>query len=286
MIKTILVRANSAEADTPAFGAAHAVARMFDAHMMFLHVGIDPVQLWEMTMASIDSGGARVMAGDWLSRVETEAQVQEDDVHRAVERFCEREQVPIQPKFDPNRISASWHTEKGREMEWFPAYGREADLIVVGRPAAPTGVLGAALFESGRPLLIPASGQMTSAPETGVIAWKSTCEAARAVAAATPILEKCKRIVVLSVAEEAENDSGSTDRLVVALRRHGVPVEAEKLRPGNTEAVDLILDAARGFPSPLLVMGGYGHSRLREMIFGGFTNRVINGAEIPILMAH
>jgi nucleotide-binding universal stress UspA family protein len=286
MIKTILVRANSAEADTPAFAAAHTIARMFDAHMAFLHVGIDPVQLWEMTMASIDAGGARVMAGDWLSRVETEAQVQEDEVRRAVEGFCEREQVPIHPKFDPSRMSASWHTEKGREMEWFPAYGREADLIVVGRPAAPTGVLAAALFESGRPLLIPGSGQMTSAPETGVIAWKSTCEAARAVTAATPILEKCKRVVVLSVVEEAENDSGSTDRLVVALRRHGVPVEAEKLRSRTAEAVDLILDAARGLPSPLLVMGGYGHSRLREMIFGGFTNRVIDGADIPVLMAH
>lgn len=286
MIKTILVRANSADADAPAFEAALAIARTFDAHMAFLHVGIDAVQVWEMTMASIDSGGARVMAGDWLSRVESEAQVQEDDARRAVEGFCERERIPFHPKFDPNRISASWHTEKGRESHWFPAYGREADLIVVGRSAAATGVLGATLFESGRPLLIPGSGQMASAPETGVIAWKSTCEAARAIAAGMPILEKCKRIVVLNVAEAAEDDAGSTDRLVVALRRHGMPVEAEKLRPGHGEAVDLIFDAARGLPSPLLVMGGYGHSRLREMIFGGFTNRVINGAEIPVLMAH
>jgi nucleotide-binding universal stress UspA family protein len=264
MIKTILVRATGLAGDAPVFAAGQAIARMFDAHMAFLHVGVDPIQVWEATAASIDTGGLR----------------------SAVEGFCEREGVPIHPKFDPNRISASWHTERGRDLQWFPAYGREADLIVAGRASAATDVLGATLFESGRPLLIPAAGAVGVAPETAVIAWKPTREAARAVSAATPILEKCKRIVILSVAEAAENDFGSTDRLVVALRRHGVPVEAEKLRPAKGGAVDAVLDTARNLPSPLLVMGGYGHSRLREMVFGGFTERVMNGADLPVLVAH
>jgi len=285
MIKTVLVRSTGLEGDEAVSLAGLAIARMFDAHMAFLHVSVDPVQVWELTMASLDSDGARVMAGDWLTRLETEAQVQQDNAHRAMEGFCEKQGVPTRPGFDPSRLSASWHSEKGSEIEWFPIYGRESDLIVVGRSAAAAGVLSAALFDSGRPLLIPGSAPMVSQPETAVIAWKSTREAARAVAAATPILEKCKRIVVLTAIEE-KNETGSTDRLVVALRRHGVPVEAERLRANDAEAVDAILSAARGLPSPLLVMGGYGHSRMREIVFGGFTERVIRGADLPVLIAH
>lgn len=286
MIKNILIRTTGSDGDNPIFSAGLAIARMFDAHMAFLHVSIDPVQAVQIAAASIDTGGAPLMTGDWLERLETESQVQQDNARRAVEAFCDREGVPIRPSFDPNRLSASWHGERGRESEWLPAYGREAELIVIGREASEVGSLGAALFESGRPLLIPGTRGMTSPPETAVIAWKPTREAARAVSAATPILEKCKRVVVLTATVNAEDDTGSVDRLVVALRRHGLSVEAEKLRLAKSGDADNVLDAARNLPSPLLVMGGYGHSRVREMVFGGFTKRVLGGADIPVLMAH
>ena len=285
MIKTILVRTTGYDVDAPVFAASLAVARMFDAHMAFLHVSMDPVQVLQITAASIDTGGVPLMAGDWMQRLETESQIQQDNARRAVEAFCEKEGVPTKPGFDSNRLSASWHGERGHEVQWLPTYGREAELIAIGRSATETGSLGAVLFETGRPLLI-AGSRPPAALETAVIAWKPTREAAHAVSAATPILEKCRRIVVLTVAEADEKDTGSADRLVVALRRHGVTVEAQKLRPGKSGVAETVLDAARGLPSPLLVMGGYGHSRVREMVFGGFTQRIIEGAEIPVLMAH
>jgi nucleotide-binding universal stress UspA family protein len=266
--------------------SALGIARMFDAHMEFLHVGIDPIEVVATAMASADAGGGGAVAADWLDRLETDAQEQAEKTRRSVEEFCKREGVPIHPGFDASRISASWHLEKGREPRWIPAYGREADLIVIGRAAAASGALTAALFDSGRPIFIPDSAQSGRPPETAVIAWKPTREAAHAVSAAMPLLEKCKRIVVLTVREAGSDDSGSADRLVVALRRHGVPVEAETLRPGNAEPVDVLLGAARNFPGSFVVMGGYGHSRVREMIFGGFTQRVLHGADVPVLIAH
>ena len=286
MIKTILIPATGSDSDAAVFTTALGVARLFDAHMEFLHVSIDPVEVLATAMASVDAGGAGVMAAEWIDRLETDAQEQAEKTRRAVEEFCEREAIPIHPTFDPSRISASWHGEKGREAHWIPAYGREADLVVIGRTGLATGVLTATLFDSGRPLLIPGTTPSQRPIETAVIAWKPTREAARAVSAATPILEKCKRIVVVTVTEDERNDTGSADRLVVALRRHNVEAEAQTLPPGNGEAIDVMLNAARDIPADLVVMGGYGHGRVREMIFGGFTQHVLRGADVPILIAH
>jgi nucleotide-binding universal stress UspA family protein len=284
MFKTILVPATGSDSDAAVFAAALGVARLFEAHMEFLHVSVDPVEVLASAMASADAGGAGAMAAEWIDRLETDAQELAEKTRRAVETFCEREAIPIRPTFDPSRISASWHCEKGREAYWVPTYGREADLVVLGRDEA--GVLTATLFESGRPLLLPGAMPSQRKIETAVIAWKPTREAARAVSAATPILEKCKRIVVLTVTEGENDDSGSADRLVAALTRHNVEAEARTLRPNGGEAMDVLFHAVAEIPADLVVMGGYGHSRVRETIFGGFTRHVLRGADAPVLIAH
>jgi nucleotide-binding universal stress UspA family protein len=140
------------------------------------------------------------------------------------------------------------------------------------------------LFDSGRPLLIPGSAPV--APDTVAIAWKSTREAARAVAAAMPFLATAKRVVILAVAEDSKAGRGDVARLVVALQRHDIAAEARHMEAGSRSAADTLLGAAREFGAGLLVMGGYGHGRLRELVFGGVTERVIGGAAIPVLMAH
>jgi len=110
-------------------------------------------------------------------------------------------------------------------------------------------------------------------------------QAARAVTAALPYLSPAKQIVVLMVAEEERTPQEEADRLMAGLLWHGVPVSVRHLRPEAHSAPDTLLSAA-GEHAALLVMGGYGRSRLREWIFGGFTRRVLRGAEVPVLMAH
>ena len=118
-----------------------------------------------------------------------------------------------------------------------------------------------------------------------VIAWKAAPEAARAVTAAMPFLAIAKQIQILTVAEEQGVSDEEAARLVTNLRRHGLQASARHLQPDPRGAADTLLTAA-GEQAALVVMGAYGHSRLREWIFGGFTQHVLRGAEVPVLMMH
>jgi nucleotide-binding universal stress UspA family protein len=158
-----------------------------------------------------------------------------------------------------------------------------ADLILAARGAehdvTSRIVLEAALLGIGRPLLIPTEN--TSRPIIGgtvAIAWKATPQAARAVAAAMPFLRRVTEIVVTTV-DEGDRERGEADRLIRYLSWHGLHATVDRLRSEDQDPADTLL-AAVGRKADLLVMGGYGHSRVREWIFGGFTQRVL--ADAPL----
>jgi nucleotide-binding universal stress UspA family protein len=287
MIKTILVPATGSDRDSGVFASALAVARPFGAHLDFLHVRPD-AEAAAVAMAS-DGGGA-TMVGSLINRLEEEASQQEEKAKQLFHRFCEREGLALrETPPGPQGPSARWLREIGAEPYWVAEYGRAADLLVIGRPGEDEGfsldTIEGALIDSGRPLLIPPAAPLTAPPETVAIAWKATPQAARALTAALPFLSITKQIVVLTVAEDQRAPEEEADRLMTGLRWHGVPVSVRHLRPDAQSAADTLLSAAAEHAA-LLVMGGYGHSRLREWIFGGFTLRVLQAAEVPVLMAH
>jgi nucleotide-binding universal stress UspA family protein len=127
---------------------------------------------------------------------------------------------------------------------------------------------------------------MFAVPDTVVIAWKSTPEAGRAVTAAMPFLALARHIIIMTVAEgeNAIEEEGAA-RLMANLCWDGFSASVRRLQPGAQGAAETLLAAARE-QAALLVMGGYGHSRVREWIFGGFTQRILRAAEIPVLIAH
>jgi len=141
-------------------------------------------------------------------------------------------------------------------------------------------------LKSGRPLLIPTATPITVLPATIAIAWKGTQEAARAVTASMPLLSMAKQIIIMTVAEdESRSEQEGTSRLMTCLRWHGFPIAMRRLVPIADNPAETLLAAARE-EAGLLVMGGYGHSRLREWIFGGFTQRVLREAEVPVFISH
>jgi nucleotide-binding universal stress UspA family protein len=288
MIKTILVPATGSDTDAAVFSSALTAARAFGAHLDFLHVRIDAVAT---AAAMASEGSSAPLVSGLIDRMEEEADQREQKAKQLFEGFCQRERLVFADT--PPSLSApsaQWFRQIGPEPYWLAEYGRAADLLVVGRPGDGDGVsldmLEAALLDSGRPLLIPPAASMAGLPETVAIAWKATPEAARAVTAAMPFLSMAKQIVVLTVAEdETTTEEEGTARLVTNFRWHGVPVASRRLQPDAHGAAETLL-AAAGEHAGLLVMGGYGHSRLREWIFGGFTQRVLRDAEIPVLMAH
>ena len=285
MIKTILVPSIGRDTDNAVFASALAVARPFAAHLDVLHVRVDAAAM-AVKMAA-EAGGA-TMVGGLINQIEAEAAQREGAAKQLFERFCEREGLAIgDTPPGPSGPSAHWVRQIGAEPDWVTEYGRAADLLVIGRP--PDGdsldTIEGALLGSGRPVLIPTAAPLAALPETMAIAWKAAPEAARAVTAAMPFLAIAKQIQILTVAEEQGASDEEAARLVTNLRRHGLQASARHLQPDPRGAADTLLTAA-GEQAALVVMGAYGHSRLREWIFGGFTQHVLRGAEVPVLMMH
>ncbi len=187
------------------------------------------------------------------------------------------------------RPTAQWHLQTGDEAYWVREFGRAADLLLIGYPAQDQGIsidtAEAALVGAGRPMLIVPATPLVSLPETMIIAWKATPEAARAATAAAPLFPAVKRILIVTVAEQEGLSDHEGARLMTSLRWHGLDVSTRHLQPDRHGAAETLLAAAREH-SALLVMGAYGHSRLREWIFGGFTEHVLRGADVPVLMMH
>jgi len=288
MIKYIVVPATGTAVDMSVFATALAVARLLSAHLEFLHVRLD-VQTVLTAMASNDvSGGAGY--DQMLESLEQDAATRQKAAETAFRDFCEQQKVPVSSDPATDLPSAELRMETGEEPTWLAAHGRAADMVVMGRERegddTAMDTLEACLMETGRPVLIAPTVAPTSWSGVVAIAWKDAPEAANAVAAAMPFIELADRVVIMTVDEGRETDAAASERLRHALAWHHAHVEVKSLKPKGRAAVDVLLEAAAAAKVDLLVMGGYSHSRMREVIFGGFTRRVLHGADLPVLIAH
>ncbi len=288
MIKTILVPATGNQTDAANLAAALQVARSFAAHIDVLHVRLDPVEA-AVAMTNDATGG--MLLDGLIERLEADAKTRADKTRREFTDFWARERLSIAlaPTSAEHHPSAQFHVETGDEARWTAAYGLTADLIVVPRgapdDAASRSLLETVLLETGRPLLIPsASAPSVAMSDRIAIAWKPTPQAARAVAAAMPLLAHAKEITVMTVGED-DSRRDEAERLVTSLAWHGLRATVQRLTPNSRGAAETLFAAATE-KSGLLVMGGYGHNRLREWVFGGFTQRVLADAPLPVLIAH
>ncbi|MGN6551451.1 MAG: universal stress protein [Pararhizobium sp.] len=168
--------------------------------------------------------------------------------------------------------------------------GRVYDVTVVGRPEArlsgPRGAtLDAALFDSGRPILIAPPVPTETVGRRVLIAWNRSTETARTVAFAMPVLRQAEEIVVLSV--EGSQVAGPTgEELVAYLRLNGLSARALSTAQAKGGPGPTILAEARELGSDLVVKGAFTQSRIRQIIFGGATQHIITETELPVFMAH
>lgn len=288
MPKLILLPVSGTNDDASVFATALGAARLFDSHLVALHVRPD-IQREVATMASTDMGMSTGL-DSLITSLEAQADAREQAGAKAWAAFRLANNIPITDAPGTQGITGEWRTEIGHESDWIAEYGRTSDLIVAGRGREGGGValdvLEAALMDSGKPLLIAPNSPPARLDGVVAVAWKNTRESAKAVAAAIPFIRKASSVVILAIQEtqEAETDS-SPARLARALRWHN-SVQVKSLRPDGAEPVEVMLRAATEIQATLLVMGGYGHTRLREAVFGGFTRTVMENAPIPVLMAH
>lgn len=189
-----------------------------------------------------------------------------------------------------NQVTLVWNGEDLLTDIRLGSYGRVFDLIVVGRPSpdsrdARQATLESALFESGRPILVAPPEPPQSLGQAIAVAWNASTETARTVALAMPFLKRAKKAVVIAV-EGAMVAGPSAESLLHSLERHGLRVDLDVVAEDGNAAGRTILARAAAWGADLLVKGGYTHSRLRQMIFGGATSQILAESQLPVFMAH
>ncbi|MFO1109393.1 MAG: universal stress protein [Bradyrhizobium sp.] len=144
------------------------------------------------------------------------------------------------------------------------------------------------VFESGRPvLMLPREPRKPFALNTVTVAWDFSRPAARAVGDAMPLLTRAKRVHIVTVINEKPIEDGlSGPELAKHLARHGVDVVLETVDAAGRSIQAALEAASRLHDSDLLVMGAYGHSRLREFVLGGATRSMIARPPLPVLLSH
>src|SRR3546814_7940958 len=145
-------------------------------------------------------------------------------------------------------------------------------------------MLEAALFDSGRPILIAPPTPPQTVGDHCVIAWNGSSEAARTIAFAMPLLAKAKKVTVLTV-EDGMVPGSSTTEVAQHLIRNDIPADHVDAKAGYRTVGEAILEETMALGADLLVNGAYTQSRVRQMIFGGAPSHILAKAGLPVLMA-
>ncbi|MEO1331176.1 MAG: universal stress protein [Pseudomonadota bacterium] len=278
--KTILLHLSDDDAAETRRAHAAALARRFDAKLVGLALAAPAHPL---TLASPEAMG----------EVWAEISAQSDERADALRtRFAEAMSA------EGVRFEARAARAPGLAADAFALHARYADLSVLASPAAAGSpaereerdqAIRGALFESGRPvLLLPETGLPDGRAREALIAWDGRKEAARALRDALPLLadvEGAEVCTVETLFDDGPDNDGASLAASEYLAAHGVPVDANTLNRSFGIA-SALSERARERGSDLLVMGGYGHSRLSEAIFGGVTETLLRESPIPIFMAH
>jgi nucleotide-binding universal stress UspA family protein len=285
--RSILVPVASPDHAASSLEAAFLVARRFASHVCALHVLpdlADPATHALMaTRMSLDAA-----ANDFRrfkGSAERELQRQATELKRLFELAAGRAGAPLRGNGDAvTGLSASWREATGFESELVARLGRIFDLTVIARGSSHDTVQ-AALLETGRPMLLtpPSAPQMLG--DAVLLAWNASPQAARAAASALPFLQSAARVVIMSVGNGPE-PAPTAREFARALAWHGIAAEARHVEQGSRRVRDILLAEANEMTADLLVIGAYSHSRLRQVVFGGVTEHMLDYAESPVLMAH
>lgn len=276
MITDIVTNLSVRDGGKPAGDYAVSVASMLDAHVTGIAIAFDPrIPTSALGYLPVDIADEQRRDNEIAARA-------------AMERFSEtsaRACVTAEP-----RLVSTTLADAGKA---FGRIARRFDLAVVDQ-AKPNGsavdatIPEGAMFESGRPVIIVPYIQ--TAPLTldrVMVCWDGSRAAARAVADAMPLLERAKNVEVVIVT----NERGKQKELEGAdigqhLARHGIKVEVTRIMRGDLDVADALLSHSADSGADFIVMGGYGHSRLREFVLGGVTRKILQCMPVPALMSH
>jgi nucleotide-binding universal stress UspA family protein len=275
MIKDIVVNL-PVETSSPAADYAVSIAGSFGARLTGIAFAYEPI------IPPTDMGGIPA------DLIESQRAENETNSQAALNKF----NAALQGAGVQGESRMIW-ASAGGASDVFGRIARHFDLAVVGQvepgKAVPEELIAeGALLESGRPVvLVPYVQKAGLKLDRVMVCWDGSRNAARAVADAMPFLARAKLVEVVTITADNDKDNEFPGLDIAQnLARHDINVDARRVSAGDVDIANNILSLAADTASDFLVMGSYGHSRLREFLFGGATRGVLSAMTVPVLMSH
>jgi len=275
MIKDVMLRLDGTAADEVRLAAVNDIAELFDSQVIGLFLNVLPV-----VIAAEDGIGA-ARAAELLQA----AREAGDKVEARLRERLNRLQKPVElRRFDILSDAAeNVVTREARAADTFVA------LRPNGAPQEPEHLVESVLFGSGRHLfLLPNRRPAKTMFKRIMLAWNGSRESARALVEALPYLHHATEAAVIVVDDEPPLEAKAMlgPDAVKHLKHHAVNAVLHRIRMRDNDVGMTLIAEARRFKADLIVMGAYGHSRVREWLLGGATYTVLHKAPIPLLIAH
>lgn len=285
-VRKVLVPLSGIATEAAVLGTGMTVAKTFGAQLVGLFVRADPNE----ALPYLGDG----VSGQVIEQLMQAAKEGSDKASaKARVMFVDAASKAGLKLNDDNAVSglpsARFVDVQGHRDDVVAAHSRLSDIVVFGEGnagAAGGSTLEAAMMSAGRPVLIAPKACAIHVGGAVAIGWDDSAMAAHAVTAALPFLEKAKSVTILCIGDQSlEREPGQL--LADYLALHGIQAGVHLVeQPSGRSVGGSLLDAGEKLGADLLVVGGYGHSRLREFIIGGATQHIRSHATIPVLMAH
>jgi nucleotide-binding universal stress UspA family protein len=275
LIKDLVVNLAPVAERDPATEFAISIAEAFEAHIAGISFAYEPI----ITPTVMDG-----LSAAWID-------TQREDNFAAAQAAVDRFEAAVRRRglsAEHRLLEASL----GSAATLFGAIARRYDLAVVGqsgpdRMARDDLMVEAALLESGRPVIVVPFIQTKGLKlDRMLVCWDASRSAARAVADAMPLLRRTRAVEIVSVTAEGNPEELTGADIGEHLARHDLKVEVRRLVKGDVDIANTILSYAADAGADFIVMGGYGHSRLREFVLGGVTRGILGSMTVPVLMSH
>ncbi len=273
-LKDLLVIIDGDSADRSPLALAAWLAGRFEAHLIGLH----PSSTARTSLYS--AGFGTELFDDGMRQTFAALEQRATEARTALEAAARRE-----------NIQTEWRVARGFPAPETVLNGRTVDLVILGqrwsdydglRYPDPADVV----LDVGCPVLVvPRAGQFERIERHALIAWNGSREAGRAVRDALPLLKLVGKVTVLPV-NAADGGQEPAADIALHLARHGINVEIDQGTAPDMDTADVLLSRASDLGSDLIVMGAYGHARMRETILGGVTRSMLAEMTVPVLMSH
>jgi len=286
-LRKILVPLTGGSRDKTALAAAMAVAISHKSYVEGLFIRPDPSE----ALPFMGEGVSGAVVQDIITAAKDAANQAAERAQTSFAEAAVEAGITIVTKPCPPGDPCARLLEATGPFDEIVSYrSRLADLVVflAGKEERGAGVseaLQACLMDAGRPILLAPETAPKSVGTNVIIGWDGSVEAAHAVTAARSFIGQADKVEILNV-EKGEMDPAIADMLGDYLELHGVESTEHIIDAGSRAIGEVMLEQAGNSGCDLLVMGGYGHSRIRELLLGGVTRFIISHATVPVLLAH